>query len=111
VPAAGALALPSATSAVCLVDYYQNGPYGSAAWKAGWGVCVTVRGTYDVPTARNDQASAWDSCASGAFWANQPHNPPAADFPANSAGNFPWRASNGTVPNDSLSVIGVGAGC
>lgn len=100
----------------CNFDYYQNGPYGSAAWRSGWGECVwgyDLGGTYYVPLTAtfqglgtvpvNDQASSWDSCAGGEFYANQPFTDPAATFPTGSAGNFPWGVPPNQVPNDSLS--------
>lgn len=83
----------------CAFDYYQNGPYGSTAWGNGWGLCVVGAGNYYVPIQYNDQASSWDSCASGIFYGNQPGTSPSASFPANSSGNFPL----GSVANDSLS--------
>lgn len=91
---------PDASVAGCQADVYGNGPYGSTAWQNGWGLCLAGgTGNYYIPTAYNDQASSWDSCAGGIFYANQPGTSPSAAFPANSAGNFPL----GSVANDSLS--------
>jgi hypothetical protein len=89
----------------CSVDYYQNGPYGSAQQKQGWAVCVRGSGNFAVPLQFNDQASSWDSCAAGVFFVNGINTTPDASFPGNDFGNFPW----GHVPNDSLSSLKVGA--
>jgi hypothetical protein len=98
----------SVTPLACNVKYYQNGPYGSQAWKDGWGICVSVHNDYYyVPSEYNDQASAWDSCSTGAFYANQPATTPAASYPENGAGDFP----RGAVPNDSLSSLYVYESC
>lgn len=86
----------------CFFRFYQNGPYGSAAWANGWWHCVNAvaeNGDYYVPSWLNDQASAWDSCTDGYFYANQPGTSPGYPFPAGTHGNFPL----GPVPNDSLS--------
>jgi hypothetical protein len=91
----------------CYVEYYQNGPYGSNAWSNGWGVCVQNAGNYIVPSAFNDQASAWDSRCPGDFYVNGPGTFPGSGFSGNSSGSFPWDA----VPNDSLSSIQVLGNC
>lgn len=106
---AGAPAAASPNAFTCAFDYYQNGPYGSAAWANGWGACAIVTGpsNYYVPRSLNDQASSWDSCASGIFYTNQPGTAPSAGFPAGSHGNFPW----GAVANDALSSARVNYAC
>ena len=92
----------------CDFDYYQNGPYGSQAWANGWRLCVGGGpGNYFVPRSLNDQASSWDSCSNGIFYANQPGTSPSARFPGVAAGDFPW----GGVPNDSLSSAWVAIVC
>lgn len=86
----------------CFFRYYQNGPYGSAAWANGWVACVNDvadNGYYWVPAWLNDQASAFDTCADVYFSVNQPGTAPASFAYADTTGNFPW----GSVPNDSLS--------
>lgn len=101
-------AAANASPAGCDFDYYQNGPYGSSAWANGWRDCVGGGpGNYSVPRSLNDQASAWDSCSDGIFYANQPGTSPSAAFPSFSAGNFPW----GSVRNDSLSSAWVDFVC
>lgn len=92
----------------CAFDYYQNGPYGSAAWDEGWAVCSgNAGGNYFVPKQFNDQASSWDSCGTGIFYANQPGTSPSVAFPNASFGNFPDK----TVPNDSLSSATITSVC
>ncbi|HEX6344405.1 hypothetical protein [Umezawaea sp.] len=99
---------PAVAAEACSFAYYENGPYGSPEWDAGWSVCVTGGpGTHYVPLDLNDQASSWDSCASGTFFAGQPDTDPRQGMPGFSRGNFPW----GAVPNDSLSSAYVNRTC
>jgi hypothetical protein len=100
-PAHSEMARPNSAIPGCFFDFYQNGPY--AARGTGWGYCVSEvqsNGDFYVPKAYNDQASSWNSCTDGVFYANQPGTLPSQYFPiALNGANFPW----GSVQNDSLS--------
>ena len=100
-------AAATASAEACSFAYYENGPWGSQDWHDGWGICVSGQGYGYVPLELNDQASSWDSCSDGFFYANQPNTDPLAYFPAGSIGNFPI----GGVPNDALSSFWVNYAC
>ncbi|GAA3981290.1 hypothetical protein FOF52_03380 [Thermobifida alba] len=89
---------------VSYVVVTEHGPWGSRAEREGWHLYFVEPGLYYVPRRFNDQASAWASYGfCGHFHVHAPGTQPAAFFPKNRAGNFPY----GRVGNDELSGVSV----
>lgn len=82
----------------------EHGPWGSRAEREGWHLYFVEPGLYYIPQKFNDQASSWASYGfCGYFHVHAPGTEPAAFFPKNRAGNFPY----GRVGNDELSGVSV----
>ncbi|KUP97810.1 hypothetical protein [Thermobifida cellulosilytica] len=93
---------------VSYVVVTEHGPWGSRAERQGWHLYFVEPGLYYIPQRFNDQASAWGSYGfCGYFHVHAPGTRPAAFFPKNRAGNFPY----GKVGNDELSGVSVYEHC
>lgn len=96
------------SSHVSYVVVAEHGPWGSRAEREGWHLYFVEPGLYYIPWKFNDQASSWGSYGfCGYFHVHDPGTRPAAFFPKNRAGNFPY----GRVGNDELSGVSVYAHC
>jgi hypothetical protein len=94
----GTLSPQTSTWGNCNLMIYQNGPFLASS---GWVDCITGYGLFNIPTAYNDQASSWASCANGTFYVDSGGKGTSAPFGDLKWGNFPL----GNVPNDSLSSV------